>query len=99
MKKEYVVTDISASPDGSPYVFVTLTEPHDVNDQDPLKGRAVMSSSDPETFLKNMNRFLFQQFGRMGTTLRMDMAEYEESGIKVGDRVVLELKKVELQSS
>jgi hypothetical protein len=99
MKKEYVVTDISASPDGSPYVFVTLTESHDMDDQGTSRTRGVMSGPDPDAILRDVNRLLFQRFGGTGTTVRMDMAEYEEIGIKVGDRVVLELKKVELQSS
>ena len=32
LRKEYVVTEISASPDGSPFVLVTLRDPSDVRD-------------------------------------------------------------------
>ncbi len=100
MKKEYVVTNISAAPDGSPYVLVTLNETTDMNAQQEPPGRASVGAfaGDPESLMSNINRLLLQQMGKVATTLKMDMADYEEAEIRVGDRVTLEIKKKTLET-
>ncbi|MEM3433380.1 MAG: hypothetical protein QXL52_05085 [Nitrososphaerales archaeon] len=101
MRKEYVITEISAAPDGGPYVLITLVEPKD------LKGPAqprpshniVMGFTSMEDLIKDLQRALSglsrQMIGGTLTVIKLDMREYEESGLKVGDKICLEITKIE----
>ena len=103
MKKEYVVVRIDAAPDGAPYVIVSLSSSKDFKEgNQPLSspfGPNVMGFSNMEDMMKGLNKML--SGGGMGglpggvTSLKIDMHEYKELGLSVGDKVFLELSKAE----
>ncbi|MCS7116079.1 MAG: hypothetical protein RMJ31_05450 [Nitrososphaerota archaeon] len=100
VKKEYIVTEISAAPDGGPYVLVSLTDPRDLTStQPPRFGQVAIGFTSIEDLMKNLQRAIAglsrQAMGGVVTVIKLDMREYEESGLKVGDKVYLEISKVE----
>ncbi|NWG09580.1 MAG: hypothetical protein HXX80_04650 [Nitrososphaerales archaeon] len=97
MKKNYVVTEISAAPDGGPYVLVALVEPRDLKStsQPFFSPNVTMSFTSIEDLMKNLQRTFTGLSRQTVTIVKFDMREYEESGLKVGDKVYLEITKVE----
>jgi hypothetical protein len=106
MKKEYVVTEIAISPDGSPYVFVSMVEGKDFQkgQQQPsypsVGGVHVLGpiSSSPENIPKEIQRALSGMLGGRGigsqaTVIKLDIREYDDSGLKVGDKVTIEITR------
>lgn len=95
MRKEYVVVRIDAAPDGTPQVLVSLSDPKDVRDrgQGSFGGPQVMGSfGSMEDLMKNLNKiFANQVMGGFTTTLKLSIKEYEDSGIKVGDKIYLDV--------
>jgi hypothetical protein len=100
MKKDFIVSKIEAPQDGSPYVFVTFTDPES-------KGRdssPQSSFSSPEDLMKNLPKAMSNMFGAGGgmsrdsPTFKISMKENEEMALKVGDKVGIELKKVDSSS-
>jgi hypothetical protein len=96
LRKEYVITEITAAPDGSPYVLITLTEPRDMKErQRPVYNQQV-SLSSPDELFKNIGRLISTQMvGGVNTVIKMGLNEYEELNVKVGDRVYLDISKAE----
>ena len=102
MRKEFVIKRIDASPDGSPYVIVSLTSAKDLQEGnknppqfDPSK---MMDPAKMQDMVKNLNKMLSGAGGMMsggGTSLKLDMHEYKEMNISVGDKVYLDLTKDE----
>ncbi|MFM8658752.1 MAG: hypothetical protein ACKOCQ_02290 [Candidatus Nitrosotenuis sp.] len=104
MKKEYVVVRIDASPDGAPYVIVSLQATKDFKEtqgfpQSPYGGGpGVMGFTNMDDMMKSLNKML----GGMGgmptnmTTMKLDMREYKELSLSVGDKVHLEISKAEI---
>ncbi len=105
MKKEYVVRSIDAAPDGAPYVVVSLSSVKDLkegtqNPQPPFGSPKVMGFSNMNDMMKDLNKMLSGMGGGMGmqggvTQLKLEMHEYKEMGLSVGDKVFLELSKAE----
>lgn len=102
MKKEYVVVRIDASPDGAPYVVISLTSPKDYKEQNqqqlPSLGSNVAGFTNMDDMVKGLNKMMSGGvFGMPGgvTSLKLEMREYKDLGLSVGDRVVLELTKPE----
>jgi len=101
MKKEFIVIRIDASPDGGPYVLMTIKDPRDVKDSNKPRvgpGAQVMGFNSMEDLMKNMQNTLSsltKTGGDISTTIKMEIREYEDSGIKVGDKVSLEINKIE----
>lgn len=105
MKKEYVVVRIDAAPDGAPYVIVSLSLTKDFKEgnqpQSSPFGPNVMGFSNMDDMMKGLNKMLASGMGGMGgmpggqTALKMDMHEYKDLGLSVGDKVYLELSKAE----
>ena len=105
MKKEYVVVRIDAAPDGAPYVIVSLSLAKDFKEgnQTPSSpfGPNVMGFSNMDDMMKGLNKMLAGGgWGGMGmpgnqTALKLDMHEYKELGLSVGDKVFLDLTKAE----
>jgi len=101
MRKEFVIKRIDASSDGAPYVIVSLTSSKDLKE-----GNKNLSQFDPSKMMdpakmgdmvKDLNKML-SGMGRMmsgGTSLKLDMHEYREMNLSVGDKVYLELTKDE----
>ena len=97
MRKEYVVVRIDAAPDGTPQVLVSLSDPKDVRDrgQGQFGGSQMMGAfGSMEDLMKNVNKiFTSQLMGGFTTTLKFTIKEYEDSGIKVGDKIYLDIIK------
>ena len=104
MRKEFVVKRIDSSPDGAPYVIVSLTSSKDLQEgnkpQSQFDPSKMMDPSKIGDMVKNLNKMLSGAGGMMpgggsGTSLKMDMREYREMNLSVGDKVYLELTKDE----
>lgn len=104
MKREFVVARIEASQDGSPYVYVTFNDPKDYKPDRPMSpfGQNTMAFSSIEDMMKNMPKVMASMpgmFGGGGLTdtpvMKVSMKEYEDMGIKVGDKVTIEVQKIE----
>jgi len=103
LKKEYVVVRIDAAPDGAPYVLISLSLTKDFkenNQQSPSPpfGSNVMGFTNMDDMVKGLNKIMSGgQFG-LGTgqtTMKLDMHEYKELSLSVGDKVFLDLSKAE----
>lgn len=103
MKKEFVVRSIDSAPDGAPYVIVSLSSVKDLKEgtqSPPAFGTPkVMGFTNMNDMMKDLNK-MFSGMGGMGmqsgvTQLKLDMHEYKEMGLSVGDKVYLELSKAE----
>lgn len=98
MKKEYVVSEIAAAPDGAPYVLVSLRDPKDMRErpQSPFGSQVANFKSMDEVF-RNLGRTLTTQLaGGFATVIKLGLNEYEELNVKVGDRLVLDINKAEV---
>jgi hypothetical protein len=105
MKKEFVVKSIDAAPDGAPYVIVSLASIKDLkegtqNPQTPFGSPKVMGFTNMNDMMKDLNKmFSGGMGGGMGmqgiTQLKLEMHEYKDMGLAVGDKVFLELTKAE----
>jgi len=102
MKKEFIVTRIDASPDGAPYVIISLSTSKDFREQStpvsPFGAGGVMGFTNMDDMVKNLNKML--SGGGMGqpgnvTSIKLDMHEYKELNLGVGDKVYLEVTKAE----
>ena len=104
MKKESVVKSIDSAPDGAPYVVLSLSSLKDLKDgnQNPpaaFGSPKVMGFSNMNDMMKDLNKMM-SGAGGMGmqsgiTQLKLEMHEYKEMGLSVGDKVFLELSKAE----
>ena len=103
MRKEFVIKRIDASPDGSPYVIVLLTSSKDFQDgnkpQSQFDPSKMMDPSKMGDMMKDLNKMLSGMGGVIGssagTSLKIDMHEYKEMNLSVGDKVYLDLTKDE----
>ena len=103
MKKEYVVKSIDAAPDGAPYVVVSLSSIKDLKEgtgspQSPFGSPKVMGFTNMNDMMKDLNKMLSGAGGGMMggvTQLKLEMHEYKEMNLSVGDKVYLELSKAE----
>lgn len=103
MKKEFVVKSIDAAPDGSPYVIVSLSSLKDINEGNvsPMspfgQQPKMMEFTNMNDMLKDINKMFAGMGGFAGITqIKVDMHEYKDMGLSVGDKVYLELTKAEL---
>ncbi len=106
MKKEFVVKSIDAAPDGAPYVLVSLSSLKELkegtqNPQSAFGTPKVMGFTNMNDMMKDLNKMFS---GGMGggmemqgniTQLKLEMHEYKDMGLSVGDKVFLELSKAE----
>ena len=105
MKKEFVVKSIDAAPDGAPYVIISLSSIKDLKEgtQNPpaaFGGPKVMGFTNMNDMMKDLNKMMSGMGGGMGmqsgvTQLKLEMHEYKDMGLAVGDKVFLELTKAE----
>ncbi len=104
MKKEFVVRSIDAAPDGLPYVVVSLSSIKDLKENTNIPpsmfdSPKVMGFTNMNDMMKDLNR-MFSGGGLPGmqggiTQLKLDIHEYKNMGLSVGDKVFLELTKEE----
>jgi hypothetical protein len=98
MKKDYVITEISAAQDGSPYVFVSLKGPKEIGGPQRTLTPPVASFQSMDEMVKNISRvFSKQMMGGFATVIKLDLDEYEKLDIKVGDKVSLEITKIKVE--
>ena len=103
MRKEFVVMRVDAAPDGAPYVVVSLSLAKDMKEgnQPPSQlGSNVMGFTNMDDMMKNLNKMMAGGMGVMGggpgnTSIKLDMHEYKELNLSVGDKVFLDLSKAE----
>ena len=102
MRKEYVVMRIDAAPDGSTYVLVSLSLAKDMKEgnQPPSQlGSNVMGFTNMDDMMKNLNKMMAGGMGGMGgpgnTSIKLEMHEYKELNLSVGDKVFLDMSKAE----
>ncbi len=100
MKKEFIVVRIDASPDGAPYVVVSLSTSKDFREQStPMSpfGTGVMGFTNMDDMIKSLNKMMSGGMGQLGavTSIKLDMREYKEMNLAVGDKVYLEITKPE----
>ena len=106
MKKEFMVSKIEAAQDGSPYVYIGFTDPTDYKSGEARQlnpfSPKVMGFSSPEDLMKNLPKAMGNIAGMIGEgglgdslTFNLSMREYEDMGLKVGDKVSIKIKKKE----
>src|SRR5918999_6505441 len=106
MKKDFIVSKIEALQDGSQYVFIAFTDPKEPKSSggagSPFgnSGEAIPVTS-PEDLMTNLPKVMSNMLGAGGgmhgnsPTFKITMKEYEDMAIKVGDKVVIEINKVD----
>ena len=105
MKSEFVVSKIESSKDEKiPFVYVVFNDtktPRRGNQQQSPFGGTGTAFTSPEDLMKNLPKAMSNVLGSgMGLadapTFKLSMREYEDLGLKVGDKVLIELKKPEV---
>lgn len=101
MRKEYIVVRIDAAPDNSPQVLVSLADPKDMRGRDQPPVMPMFGGfGSMDDLMKNLNKIIASQMmSGFTTTLKLSIKEYEDSGIKVGDKIYLDIIKPELIES
>ena len=104
MKNEFVVSKIEASQDETkPFVYVVFTDTKTFSkgkqqQQSPFGGMG-MSFTSPEDLMKNLSKMFGGSGGGRGVnlgespTFKLSIREYEESGLRVGDKATIEIQK------
>ena len=105
MRKEFIVTKIEAAQDGSPYVYIGLIDPNDYKSGEAKQlnpfGPRMMAFSSSEDLMKNLPNAMGNVAGMMGVNINdsptfcFSIREYEEMGLKVGEKVLIDIKKSE----
>ena len=100
LKKDYVVTAISTSPDGAPFVLVILRNPSDVWGPQKISPQSSMVSfTSMNDMFKNLGNVLSKQMmGGFATVIKISLDEYEKLDFKVGDRVSVEINKIQISA-
>jgi hypothetical protein len=100
VKKDFIVSKIEAPQDGSHYVSVAFTDPNaPMSTGGGGSGEAVPFTS-PEDLMKNLPKVMSNMFGKGAgggdsPTFKISMKEYEDMALKVGDKVMIEIKKAD----
>ena len=94
--KEYVITEISAASDGSPFILITLKDPSDVRGpQKKVNDPATVAFTSINDMMKNLGNVISKQMtGGFATVVKITLDEYDKSGFKVGDRISAKIDKV-----
>jgi hypothetical protein len=94
LTKEYVITEISASSDGSPSIMITLKDPSDVLGPQKVNKPAMVTFTSMNDMMKNFGNVISKQMmGGFVTIIKITLDEYEKCDFKVGDRVSIEINK------
>ena len=97
LRKEYVVTEITASSDGSPFVFVTLKSPEEIRGPQRPAVSSVETFTSMEDMFRNLGRVMSKQMiGSFATVIKLSLNEYEKVDIKVGDRISIDIDKMQI---
>ena len=94
LTKEYVITEISASSDGSPSIMITLRDPSDVRGPQKMNKPTMVTFTSMNDMMKNFGNVISKQMmGGFATIIKITLDEYEKCDFKVGDRVSIEINK------
>ena len=94
LTKEYVITEISASSDGSPSIMITLKDPSDVRGPQKNSKPEMVTFTSMNDMMKNFGNVISKQMmGDFATIIKITLNEYEKCDFKVGDRVSIEINK------
>ena len=92
-----MITEISAAPDGSPYVFITLKGPDEVGGPQAALSNPVASFQSMDDMFRNFGQVMSKQMmSGFATVIKLSLDEYEKLNIKVGDRVSLDIDKTQV---
>jgi hypothetical protein len=107
MKKEFTLWKIEAVQDGTPYVYIAFVDPNDpksgeARQQNPF-GPKTTGFTSPEDLMKNLPKAMGNIAGMMSgggglddsLTFKLSMREFEDTGLKVGDKVSIDINKKE----
>jgi hypothetical protein len=99
---DYIVSRFEASQDGAPYVYIAFSNSSDFKTLPECPfGPDTTTITSHEDLIKNLPKAM-SNIGRTldgGTlpsdspTFKIGMREYEDMGIKVGDKVTIEIEK------
>jgi hypothetical protein len=111
MKRDFIVSKIESPQDGSQYVFIEFTDPNEPKasggsgssyPQSPFdKSGEAIPFTFPEDIMKNLPKVMSNMLGAGGRTpgnsptFKITMKEYEDMAIKVGDKVGIEINKLD----
>jgi hypothetical protein len=98
MKKDFIVSKIEAPQDGGHYVLVAFTDPNTLKSTGGGGSGEAVPFTSPEDLMKNLPKVMSNMFGKDaggGPTFKITMKEYEDMAIKVGDKVMIEIKKAD----
>src|SRR5215213_835390 len=103
MEKYFMFSKIESSQDDSPYVLVAFTDPNAPKSTGGGGSGEAVPFTSLEDLMKNLPKAMSNMFGAGaggGTfgnspTFKITIKEYENMAIKVGDRVRIEIKKVD----
>jgi hypothetical protein len=100
LSKEYVITEISAASDGSPFVLVTLKDPSEVRGpQRKINQPPMATFTSMNDMFKNLGKVLSKQMmAGFVTVIKISLDEYEKTDFKVGDRVSVEIDKTKISA-
>jgi hypothetical protein len=100
LTKEYVITEISAASDGSPFILLTLKDPSDVRGpQKKVNQPSMATFTSMNDMFNNLGKVLSKQMmGGFATMIKISLDEYEKTDFKVGDRVSVEINKTKITS-
>ncbi|MFP3950641.1 MAG: hypothetical protein ACLFVP_00630 [Candidatus Bathyarchaeia archaeon] len=93
-EKEYIITQIRASSDVSPYVYISLKDPDEPDDQTHGVPFRAFSMGSMDDIMENLSKAFTQQMNSNFTTIiKLTEDEYKDMDIRVGDRIALQIKK------
>ncbi|MGH9981195.1 MAG: hypothetical protein ACRD6U_06555 [Nitrososphaeraceae archaeon] len=101
MKSEFVVSKIEASQDEkTPFVYIVFSDtktPRRGNQQQSPFGGTGMAFTSPEDLMKNLAKMFSGNSVDVGNspTFKLSIREYDELGLRVGDKVTIEIKKAD----
>ena len=104
MKNEFVVSKIEASQDEkTPFVYVVFSDTKTLikgNQQQSPFGGTGMAFTSQEDFMKNLSKMFGGGGGGVNfgdsPTFKLSIREYDDSGLRVGDKVTIEIKKSDI---
>jgi hypothetical protein len=100
MEKVYIVQEIRASQEISPFVYITLSDPREKMPDQKMSGFKAVSFSSMEDMMENLGKVFTQSMvGGFKTVLKLTELEYRNLDVKVGDRVSIKIDKIELSKS
>ena len=100
MKKDFIASKIEAPQDGSHYMLVAFTDPNAFKSTGGGGSGEALPFTSPEDLMKNLPKVMSNVFGKGvgggdSPSFKITIKEYEDMAIKVGDKVRIEIRKVD----